>query len=530
MDQSPISVRLRTGDRDEILGDKCRGLTFRHVSDGGYASGTLRLIGRWGDWDLGPNAHVYAYDARSGDVLWEGYTDNPGARFDTDGESFEIGVQGAMTLAGDRSEQLLYLDSLHENWRADDLNDERLSDSSQADSSAWPDTTVEALMLSFASGSPIEKGSEARMVHDVCTGAPMGIGGFGFKLKSGLDAVGYEWRITGSVGGVLESGAMSRATQFPAGVIGVTFTNAFDVMKIRIRRVKGSTNIGTDRVWSGYADPVVVGNRLKLDGTHQLNSLTDLTVIKAQNVVRDLVVRMMSKVDPLNSTVENDGTFQMDQLCYPEPVRASGVLEDLNLFEPDATWLIEESAPNERHEFSWRAWDTEPRYEISVEDGYDAPGAEVELCNRITVGYVGRKGQPKSLEVTQYVEALGGSPSTPGARVRDAERIDLDETISSTGNAQRIGEKVLALKVDPPKAATAQVVRNVYDRKLGCWVAPWRMRAAEVAIVRETGDELRITEVEVDRDDVAASLTLGEPIPTPEQFLARMSKPKRRKH
>lgn len=525
----PISVRLQTDARDEILGDKCRGLTYRKVSDGGYAGGTLKLIGRWEDWRLGPNDHVFAYNGQNASVLWEGYCDNPGAQFDTDGESFEIGVQGAMTKAASKADPCLFLDTSHENWRSDDRNDERLSDASTAESSAWPDSEVDALMVSFASGNPIAKGSEARMVHDLCDEAPMGIGGFGFKTKGGLNANGYQWRVTLSNNGLVESGTMKTSTEFPAGVIGLTFPEAGDILKIRLRRTKGATNIMTDRVWVGFATPVVVGNRLKLDGTRQLDSLTDLTVVKAQQVVRDVVRRMMPKVNPRLSLVENDGTYEIDQLCYPDPVRATGILEDLNLFEPDMLWLIGPSDAGGYHTFTYRAWDTTPRYEISVADGYEAPGGEIELCNRLVVGWVGPKGQKRSTEVTQYVAELGGSPATAGAEIRDADKIELDESVSSRANALRIGEQVLRLKNHPPKAATATIVRPVYDSVAGRMVAPWEIEPGYLVRVRETGDDLRITEVEVNTEDMAAALTLGEPAPTQEQLIARLAKVTRRK-
>lgn len=532
--KAPLGARLEVpGRRPVEVSHILDGFSFRRTAPGGFAGAQGKLWASIEEYGIGPLTKLVITDGRTAETLWEGYLDSPGDSFDDTGEAFELNAQGAQTLVSDKADPLLYLDTSMENWRADDRNDERLSDSSQAEASAWPDTEREALMLSFAAGSPIAKGSEARMVHDLCENAPMGIGGYSFTVKSGINSNGYSPRITLSNNGPpVETIDMQTSTYDAAGIIGYNVDNAGDILKIRLRRTAGATNIATDRIWTGFADPVVVGNRLFRDGTSQLAStpLADINVtrVRAHEVVEDLVARMMPMVDPNRVYIEH-GKFDIDQLTYADPARAAGVLEDMELFEPDMVWLVGPSGDDGRYSFSYRDWPAAPRYEISISDGYSAPGENSSLCNRVAIGWTDRKGQQRTTIVTQNVPELGGRPDDPGARTVDAEKLDLDESVSSYSNAQQIGKQLLRLTNNPPTAATATVVRPIWDRRQGCTVAPWEIEPGYLVRLRETGENLRLTEVEVNTDEQSAALTLGEPAPTQEQLIARLTKPKRRR-
>lgn len=523
--RGPLEVRLKTPERDEIVGDLCQGVTFRKTAPGGYASGSLKLIGRWQDWSLGPGSQAYVYDATDGETVWEGYLDNPGQSHDVDGETFDIGAQGAQTVVGDRSEILVYLDSSFEHWRADDRNDHNLAPSADASAASWPDTEKEAILLQFASGTPIAKSSEARAIHDLCDSAPMGVAAYSFLVKSGLNAQGYKVRVTGS-SGTFEEKPMATESVYMANILGVGgFDAPTDVLKLRLRRTKGATNIGTDRVWTGFAEPYVLGRRFDLQGRDQISidriAQVDLTRVLSHEIVRDLIYRMMPMIDNRMCWIDA-GSYEIDQLCYADPVRPSGVLEDMELFEPDMTWLVGASGDTGKHSFTYQAWPTEARYEISVADGYSAPGGEADLCSEITVGYVDAKGVERSVKVFADVPELNG-------RERAADKITLDESVSSKRNAQRIGEQALRLLNNPPKAATATVTRPVWDSAAGRFIPAWRMEPGECVMVRQAGEVLRLTELEFNSDDYAVGLTLGEPAPTIEQLIARLSKSKRRK-
>lgn len=530
--KAPLGARLEVPGRapvdvSEILTD----FTYRLGVPGGFLGGDGKLWASIEDYDIRANTRLTITDGRTAETLWQGYLDSPGDSFDETGEAFDLNAQGAMVLVGDQAEQLLYLDSSYENWRADDRNDTNLAPSGEGSASAWPDTEQDALLLQLASGTPIGKGDEARMIHDLADTCPMGVGGYSFKTKSGINSNGYALRVT--LGGVLiEQINMQTSTHFMAGVLGVNITDPFDVLKIRLRRMSGATNVGTDKIWAGFADPYVVGDRLDRFGDSQLSSgsLPNLTYVRASEVVEDLVARLMPMVDP-HKVFIHQTDYHIDQLTYADAMRASGVLEDLELFEPNWLWRVTAAGTDQKYGFEYVKWPTTPRYEISLADGYSAPGGESTQANRVAVTWTDRKGRERTEIVTRYVPELGGTPANPlaGARIVDAEKVTLDETVSSLANAQRIGEQYLRLVNNPPKAATASIVRPIRDLQRGGMVAPWEIEPGKVARLRETGENLRITEVAVNTETCTAELTLGQPRPTLERLIARLRKPKRRK-
>ena len=64
--------------------------------------------------------------------------------------------------------------------------------------------------------------------------------------------------------------------------------------------------------------------------------------------------------------------------------------------------------------------------------------------------------------------------------------------------------------------------RPIVDRLTGNTVMPWELEPGYLARVRETGDELRVTLAGYDDDATAMALTLGTPVLTREQRIARI--------
>jgi hypothetical protein len=111
-----------------------------------------------------------------------------------------------------------------------------------------------------------------------------------------------------------------------------------------------------------------------------------------------------------------------------------------------------------------------------------------------------------------------------GARVKDADPITLPEGKGSAANATRIGGQILTDKINPPKSGTILVRRPIIDQLTGNTVMPWEIEPGYICRVRETGDDLRITQVDYDDDSCSMLLTLGAPVLTDEQRLARLDR------
>jgi hypothetical protein len=191
------------------------------------------------------------------------------------------------------------------------------------------------------------------------------------------------------------------------------------------------------------------------------------------------------------------------------------------MYEPNHLWEILESGPNGLHRFNFRRWPTTVRYEVSTRDGYSAPGSDTDLCNRVAVDWVDKLGKQQSVTRSSSVPAL--DQATPPI-LRHAEKVTLPEGRGSLANAQRIGDQVLASLSGREKAATVTVRRPIMDSLRGRLVQPWEIEPGYLARVRETGDVLRLTEVDYDDDDASAVLTLGTPVMTVEQRIQRLGR------
>jgi hypothetical protein len=507
-----LSVRLVNGSNDQIVTRHVKDLRYTKAAPGGHHSASMRItLPRSAFRDLGPASRVVVYDARSGRTRWEGYAENPGVTDGTEGQEFDLSAMGGMVLASDESRPLVYLDANLEHWMRGPGS--QVAAGSTTEQGANPSTGADALMLQFLSGQPVGTSSLSQMIFDLRP-ADMEIGALKWTWQSGQTDAGWEERV------ILEGGASFNRTM---STTAATLTRRADLHGfigakyaiMRLIRTGGATNVATDNVWSAFSDVRILGQHLRADGTRLPHGQADYVL--ASNVAIDLLGRLLYRTCNTANPVIEPTSHRIDQLAYHDGATAQQVFDDLALYEPDHLWEILETGGDGKHRFNYRAWPTTARYEISVKDGYTAPGGEADLCNRIAVYWTGARGRKQTTIVTQTVPELG-------ARVRDAEPVTLPDGLGSSANATRIGQQVLAAKAQPPKAAKATVRRPILDRRDGLTVMPWEIEPGYLVRVRETGDLLRLTETEYEDTSCAATLTLGDPVLTIEQRIARLSR------
>ena len=524
--RAPLAVRINDGRTDRHVSGRTSDLRFRKTAPGGHHSASMRIQVPLGTFmDLGPADKAFIYDARNGATIWDGYTERPGVTDGSAGQEYDITALGGMSRASDESLPLIYLDRDLSVWF---LNVSGSTANAAADMSADPaGVDGNGLLCRFAPGQPIATNSAARISYRGIDRAGMEIAGLKLTSKSGKTDGGYLNELVWypPIGwAAIQSASDIRTTPMTNTRVaggGGTYDPPAGVSRIdlRLRRTGGATNIADDDTWTLFYDLCVLARRMNRHGT----LLTGLAAhggtvesVRADWVVEDLLGRVLTMCDPQASTIEA-ASWPIDQLAYRDGVKASQVLDDLGQWEPDMLWEILETTPAGLHRFNYRAWPTAPRYELSTADGYKAGGGDVDLCNRIAVNWTDDQGQEQTTVVTRYVEALGPS------RIRDAEPVTLPAGQGSVANAQRIGEQVLEAKADPPKAATAVVDHPILDHLTGRRVWPWELVPGYTARVRETGDVLRVTEMEYVDADAATTLTLGTPALSMEQRVARLA-------
>lgn len=509
-----LTVRVNDGVTDRLVTRHVRGLRFRKTAPGGHHSASMRLLMPAGAFrDLGPADKVWVYDARTSRCVWEGYTENPGTEDGPDGQAFDLSALGGQVLTADNSRPAVFIErSLSgDHW-------DRITTAVAGGTDQIVDGNI--LRLQFPAGIPVGFGSEVQVAYHGLARSGQRLAAAESRVVAGkTDAGNYAHRIWAVDEGVASTLAGDFAFTTSEGVISATFVTDFpntcETVLFSIVRTGGATNVADDLTWGSFRGPYVRPILAKADGTdHGSVAGTDYLTfaVRAHEVVNHVLGTMLPMVDGPGARVDAT-SFWITQMTYHQGATPRRILDDLSLFEPDYLWEIGETNAAGKHRFAYRAWPTEARYEISVRDGYSAPGGDADLCNRIVVYWTDGTSGRHSTVVTSTVPELG-------SRVRDAQPITLPQGMGSEENAQRIGEMVLASKATPPKAARAVVRRPILDRQTGAMVLPWEIEPGYLVAVRETGDLLRLTEMDYDDDAVATTLTLGTPQRTIEQMLA----------
>lgn len=540
----PVGVRISDGYTDRHVTADISGLKWKLTASGGYHSASFTLYLDPAIFtDLGPADRMWVYDATTARTLYEGFLDNPG-RIAADGGTvaIEISSAGTTVLASDESRPLIYVTRDLGDWEpyAKHIR------SAMASTSDDPDevSTEPGLLVQFGA-AVVAPGQVAQIGYSRLADAGMEFGAISASVKAGKTDTGYRYELAWSppsssavvvsgTGISTSIGSMTRivgeAGHPPAGVTAVA---------LRLKRTGAGTNVDDDDTWAWWHDVAVLGRRMNRDGVLVTGAagMQSGEAVRADWVAEDLVGRLLTVCDPNAVTIEA-ASYLIDQLAFTDPVSAADVLDELSKFEPDFLWEILHSTPA-GYVFNYRAWPTTARYEISTADGYRETGGDFDLCNRVAVKYTDAKGKDQTTVVTAGSApgvVVGGVTATvfgaslkaleDAGRIRDVESITLPEGRGSAANAQRLGEQVLAAKVDPPRAATATVTRPIPDLLRGGVASYYEVEAGYLARVRETGALLRITEVDVDIDDQSVVLTLGQPVLTNEQRIAQLARVK----
>jgi hypothetical protein len=516
-----LTVRVADGHTDRHVTRHVQGLRFTKVAPGGHQSCSFTMnLPRDTFTDLGPQDRCWIYDARTARPVFDGYLENPTPVDGPRGQSFDVSAVGGMALANDETRALIYVDRDLAGW-------EKASDSA-------PSANVETgdfdgvgtgVRVQFVPGQPVGTGSLANVGYYPILRAGMTIGAIKCSFDSGNATAGYVQDFVTDSGSTLTGVRSTSAFPFEA-YTDDDFTDGATIIGIRLRRSGLPTNVADDDTWTAVVDLSVVGQRMDRYGDLLLGAagLVSADSVLAHHVVEDLLGRLLTFCDPSTALIEAT-TWEIDQLAFPNGEKAATVLGALDLWEPDMLWEIGAAGPNGLHQFNYRAWPTEARYEVSVKDGWRQTGGDVDLCNRILVSWTDANDKTQTTTVTADdlgLVGIGLPVDALGTRVKDADPITLPDGFGSEANAIRIGGEILRDKIQPPKAGTAVVRRPITDRLTGCQVMPWELEPGYVVRVRETGDELRCTQVEYTDDDVASTLTLGRPQLTEQQRVARL--------
>ena len=533
--RAPLAVRVDDGVSNVTTSRQASGLRFRKTAPGGFHSAQVRLnLPRETFRDLGGADRVYVYGP-DGSTLWEGFADNPGRSDGVEGEGFDLSAMGSSIVASDESRTLVYRDHDLGSWGQNKTRAASASAAATDDPDPPAMTTPEnGLLCQFNPGQPVGTNAAAQIGYTGLQDSGMELGGIQLRLKSGKTDSDYRNELLwSSAPGVSGSDSLDAIDATQSATIvryagGAVLPTGQDAVALQLVRTGGATNVADDDTWTFFDDVAIVGRRKDRYGVDaDAVAMQPMAYVLGHLVVEDILGRLLILCDPDTAVIE-EGDYEIDQLAYLEGTTAAQLLDDLIEWESDFIWEIGASQPGGGFQFSWRRWPERVRYEISTRDAYDAPGSDVDLCNRIAVFWTNRRGVKKSLTITASSADYPALAALEDAgRVKDAEPITLPDGLGSLANATRIGTQSLAARANPPVSATAVVRRRILDLYTGNWIYPWQIEPGHLVRVRETGDVLPLTEIEYVDDDEATTLQLGTPLLTDDQRIARLAKKRR---
>lgn len=462
--------------------------------------------------DLGEQARLIVTDAQS-HLIWEGYCTDPGG-LDTDtGEAFDLVATGAMVLASDTVEPLVYRDATLSSW----VRAAGSVETGQAQ--VYDDDTGTGWFIAHPQGYPIGTDASIGIEYRALRHAAQSIGAIEFTLTAGAADPDFEARVT-----TYADGAVVDTLDYPLSttptahtlVAGTDFATGVDTATITLVRTGAATNVTTGLSWVRVTSLALAGSRVDRFG-----DTTDASIpVTSAAVIEDLIGRgMLAQVDPARAVVEESAALHT-QLAFPEGVRGAGVISKVRELDPDMVWMYgprgtggTPDAPA-GHDFTWTRWpESEVRYDITEDDAVQRPGGEDQRAHRISVFYRETDNGPLNRVVVELA-------NPGGLRVRDADPIVLPDPATAL-DAQAAGEEALARLSLASQNATATVARLILDRSTGVKVEPWEIRPGALARIVATGELLRITEVSCTVGDsgATATLTLGNPAQTLEDRL-----------
>lgn len=515
-----VQVTDNVGTRDVTRFAK--GLHFKRTAYGGDAEMGVSLnVPLYTFEGLGPNDKVEIFDGRSGESIFLANTDNPGAIKGPRGNSYDLTAFGYAARLQYVTKSLAYVETSLDSFKRGGLSSAGAQDRNDERGGAGGTQTIRV----FANeGKSVTTAWQheflcRRFAQENLTIARCSVG-----WEAGLTDANYVVQIRG---GTDPTTAMPVVSASPTASTAGTTLEAYygtggsmagteTFVALRVNR-NTSTRTATDNDWVQYWTPVLMQLRRNADGSNQAGTAYQRNYVLAHEVIADMLGRGMAPgINATNVTLPTT-TYQITALAFWDGITMADLLQQLTVFEPDLYWMAEGST------FTAGLWDdNNPRYVVSEKDGgIDSPGEEVTLCNRVSVSWTDNRGKDRTTVVTATVDGL--------TYTRDAEPITLPEGMGSAANAQRAGDMALAVTNKRPRAGTAVIRKPIRDQLTGYDVMPWEIEPGSTVLERESGEVLRLTEVEYSDDEGAATLSLNRPVRTIEQRLAQLARRNRRR-
>ncbi|MDF9716036.1 hypothetical protein [Nocardioides sp. ChNu-99] len=526
---SRVGVVIDDGQTRRVVTQAASRLSFSTVAPGGFQRASMTLaLPRDAFTDLGPADRIYITHPRTGETLWEGWTEAPGPLDGRNGQSWQLTAAGNAALASDKATAWVGIDTELGAWVRD--GSRSVPAGAMASIEPVPTGGAEGLLVGFNQGEEIDgAGIQAAMAYRRLGDARQEFASIVMTLKSGKYDTGYRTQLVWTPpDGAAHIGSADEINTTWIQQVRVAGAGeghpplGVETIALRLVRTNGDAVVPDGKTWSFFTNIAVTGIRLDRYGNRvPPTAYTSPSYVLAHEVAADIVGRLLPLCSGDLAYIEAPADpYHIDQMVFTDAVTARDEYEQLMAVEPDMIWMILETVPGRGIRSEWRSWGSTHRYALSTAaDSVELTGGDVELCNEIVVEWTDTLGRTQSRRVTTSVPALDEAK-----RIKSAPTISLRAGMGSAANAERAGQLRLALLNTPTPSGTARVRRKVVDRHTGTLIDPCEMKPGYTARIREKGDVVRITEADYDDDGETMGLTLGTPASRrQQQDLARLT-------
>lgn len=475
----PLQVRVTTDRGDFDITGYCRGVRYRHAIPGGFASVQTSfdrplayrpdLIQRY--------APLRVYDTRDGSIVAEGRVEDPERAAGDSGEIWGLTAIGGMAHASDFTGPYVAVDNLAESWiRADNTVTKTYmqtqQDSKTALGTGW--------RLSFERGKTVPVGNHGGIEYRPIREALFQkIGRISYTYDVDNSDTNWRHRLFMVDGGGNDNpvdlgfnsggGSLSRIVQ-------TDWANGRDRARLQMARNTSSVAITTDdgNVW--FSNIVLQAVLKAVDGTDRLptgsttqNYAYSTDTLLAEDIIRDLLGRRLTKFDGANATIAAS-TYGIDLFRYIDGADAAAMMNDLMGLEPNTYWAAWESNSAGKYRFEWTTWPTTVDLLTSTVHGFDSPGSSDELLNVVNVRYRDGNGKTQWTQRTQSVAELTAAGLTRAAMQ------DMGEEVGTPANSAQFGDNFLAQRITPPNRGRLVVKTPVASLSRGMMLSPHELR------------------------------------------------------
>ncbi|MFT3871059.1 MAG: hypothetical protein QM714_00200 [Nocardioides sp.] len=479
-----VPLTVRVGDRH--ITRQLKDLSLRKEAVGGVQSITLGLSARLDSMAVSPLDRVYVYDARTAEVVAEGRVADPGRTADADGQTWTMTAFGPAQHASDLIQPLIYVDqSISDGWRRAN----RLANvSGEIDRTSKPgsssDSAPECIVCRWPRNSYAPGQAALTMRYERLQQSGQKLARYSLSWDGGRSDSDYRVQIIpltdGTTGSASLNAALGNTVSAVTGVVVTDWTNGRNTLDVSLlcNNASGTGAQQTDdRCWVAFYYPILRAMLLDQTGA-DITTGYSADYVLAHEVVTDVLARVLTQFDGANASIATTGTYQIDQLAYPDGVSAAELLDDVMELEPGYYWTTGPSNSSGLYAFAWQQWPTTVRYEATLEDGGDFPVSTQELYNQVTVRWVNRKGSRRTTLRT------GSCPILDAQGIIRRASIDVADELGSSNAAVRIGDNFLAEHQYPANAGTLTIARPIRDLSTGRMVEPHEIEPAELIRVR----------------------------------------------